>query len=125
MVRFFTVMFLSAAFLICAVIPASADDVVYGCYNRKTGLLRVVEGQYDCRRSENPISWNQVGPPGERGPSGLAGPRGDAGPPGPKGEPGLQGPAGAKGEQGPPGATGPKGEQGPRGPSGTQGQRGE
>ena len=113
--RFFTASVFTAVFLVCAVIPASADDVVNGCYNRRTGLLRIVEDQYGCKKYENPISWNHAGPPGERGPAGVAGPKGEpgpAGPPGPKGEQGPAGPAGPKGEQGSSGSSGPQAPSG-------------
>src|SRR3712207_9298794 len=69
-----------------AVIP-NASGVINGCYERRTGLLRVVDGEA-CRKAESAIHWNQVGPPGARGP---------------QGERGLQG---EKGEEGPPGVVG-------------------
>jgi hypothetical protein len=109
MVRLVHAIVLTAAFLVCSVISAGADDVINACYNRKTGVLRIVEDQYSCKKTENPISWNQIGLRGEQGPAGGAGPKGEqgpAGPPGPKGEQGPQGPAGPQG---------PKGEQGPSG----------
>ena len=73
-----------------AVIP-SAGGVINGCYEQKNGLLRVIDAGADCRKSEAPIHWNQVGP---------AGPRGEQGPQGERGVPGPQG------EQGPPGVIG-------------------
>jgi hypothetical protein len=120
MVRFFMAIVFAAAFLVCAVIPVSADEVVNGCYNRKTGLLRIVEDQYGCRQNENPISWNQAGSPGERGPAGPKGEPGPMGPPGPKGELGPQGPAGPKGEQGAPGPAAPQGQKVEQGSSGAK-----
>ena len=123
MVRFVSAIVFIAAFLVGAVVPANADDVINACYNRKTGVLRIVEDQYSCRKTENPISWNQMGPPGDRGPAGVAGPKGEPGapgPPGPKGEQGVAGPQGPKGEQGAPGPAGP---QGPRGEQGLSGAR--
>jgi hypothetical protein len=124
MVRTFTAIACIVAILICAVIPAGADDVIYGCYNRITRLLRIVEDQYDCYKSENPISWSQAGSPGERGITGPTGPKGEAGPTGPAGPKGEQGPPGPTGPKGDPGPNGPKGEHGPTGPKGEQGPQG-
>lgn len=120
MVRFALSVVFTSAFLVSAVVPANAEDIISGCYNRKTGVLRIVEGQYSCKPSENPISWNLVGLQGEPGPAGVAGPKGDpgpAGPTGPKGDQGSAGPQGLKGDQGPTGPAGPQGPRGERGPS--------
>jgi hypothetical protein len=73
-----------------AAIPSS-NGTVNGCYERKTGLLRVIdkEAGKNCLSFENPIGWSVQGP---RGPAGAIGPKGDPG---------------AKGEQGDPGAAAP------------------
>jgi len=105
-IRFVLATALTSAFLVSAVIPADADDVINGCYNRKTGIIRIVEEPYTCKKYENPMSWNRTGPKGEQGPAGVAGPKGDQGP---------AGPAGPKGDQGPAGPQGPKGDQGAAG----------
>jgi hypothetical protein len=75
--------------------------VVHTCYRvAKDGspvnraLLRVVEGNADCRRNERPLTWNLRGPQGPAGTSGATGPAGATGPPGPAGPPGAPGAAG-------------------------------
>ncbi len=57
------------------------DDgvVIHGCYERNNGILRIVGGPSECRPSEEPIFWNQTGPPG---PQGAKGETGTQGPPG-------------------------------------------
>lgn len=79
-------------------IPAS-DGRISGCYNDRTGALRVVSAMDQCLPNETAIDWNQTGPTGATGPQG------------PAGETGAQGPAG------PIGAIGPAGPQGPGGTS--------
>ncbi|MGW6144127.1 hypothetical protein ACWFRM_40005 [Streptomyces sp. NPDC055144] len=70
-----------------------AGGVYTGCYNRSTGVLRVIdfEAGRRCRSGELTVRWNQTGP---------------TGPNGPKGDTGLQG---LQGIQGPKGDTGPSG----------------
>lgn len=111
MVRFVPAFVFLLAFFASTVIPANADDVIYACYNRKTGALRVANDQYSCKGSENLLYWNQAGPRGEQGPAGPAGPAGEQGP---------AGPAGLKGDPGSPGPPGPQGPQGPQGPPGSK-----
>ena len=82
----------------------------HGCYNNKTGALRVIDPsksgtQGNCvtspaSQAETGITWNQTGP------QGLAGPVGPAGPQGPKGDTGATGAMGATGPTGPTGANG-------------------
>ena len=62
-----------------------ADNVIYGCYKKVNGQLRIVKGPGQCRPPEVSIFWNQVGPQGPPGPQGPAGPPGPQGPPGPAG----------------------------------------
>jgi hypothetical protein len=62
-----------------AAIPDSGGTI-HGCYNKSNGNLRAVESPSDCRKSENPIAWN------ERGPVGATGAPGPPGPPGPPGQ---------------------------------------
>ncbi len=104
-----------------------------GCYNKKTGLLRLVtHSASHCTRSESAIVWNQTGPQGLQGPQGSAGrtvaglsaPGGATGPQGPQGPVGPIGPAGPKGDTGPVGATGSQGPQGPTGATGPAGPQG-
>ena len=81
----------------------SSDEtaVIQACKDKTNGLLRVVgDNTADCRNSETPISWNQVGLQGPPGPAGPQGEKGDTGAQGPQGETGAQGP------QGPPGPAG-------------------
>src|SRR4030067_3827777 len=37
------------------------EQVIYGCYNQKTGALRIVNSLTQCSRNETRISWNQTG----------------------------------------------------------------
>lgn len=76
-----------------AAIPSLADGVIHGCYEKRTGLLRVidVEAGKSCLQWETPIAWKQSGP---------------------QGEPGLQGEPGADGGAGAPGADGADGQDG-------------
>ncbi len=61
-----------------AAIPSSESAVISGCYERNTGLLRVIDAQAGktCTKWEVPISWSQNGT--ERR-SGVAGARRPAG----------------------------------------------
>ncbi len=49
-----------------------ANGVIHGCYQKKTGILRVVAARSRCSRSEQPIAWNQQGPNGAKGNTGPA-----------------------------------------------------
>ncbi len=75
----------------------SEDGTIYACYDKRTGVLRVIDRDRDegCRRGETPLKWNVEGPRGARGPRGPqgdAGPAGPTGPKGDKGDPGMSGP---------------------------------
>jgi hypothetical protein len=74
-----------------AAIPSS-NGTVNGCYERKTGLLRVIdkEAGKNCLSFENPIGWSVQGP---RGLAGAIGPKGDPGAKGEQGEPGAPAPS--------------------------------
>jgi hypothetical protein len=89
-----------------ATIPA-ADGVINACYRTseddQKGQVRVVNDPAACRNNETRISWNQVGPQGERGLQGERGPQGEQGPQGSQGE---RGPQGEQGEAGRDGADG-------------------
>jgi hypothetical protein len=111
MIRFVLAVVSITAFLSSTIIPAAAEDVINACVNKRSGAVRVVMDPGKCRRAEAPLSFNQTGPPGERGPAGPPGPQGPqgaAGPPGPKGEQGPAGPPGPVGPQGAPGLPGSK-----------------
>jgi formylglycine-generating enzyme required for sulfatase activity len=41
-----------------------AQDVIWGCYQKDNGQLRIVGGSSDCRPDELPISWYGIGPGG-------------------------------------------------------------
>jgi len=98
-----------------ATAPSFADDdVINACVNNR-GNLRIVDAGGQCRRWEQPISWNVQGEPGP------AGPKGDPGEQGPQGVQGEKGDTGAQGLVGPPGPIGPQGPQGEQGPEGPEG----
>jgi hypothetical protein len=58
-----------------ATIPDSTTGVISGCYHASKGDLRVIDAESGvaCSKSENPLAWNQAGPPGPQGPQGPAG----------------------------------------------------
>lgn len=63
--------------LIIAGFPQLGDAaVIYGCYGKVVGVMRIVSGPGQCSRFENPISWNEVGPAGPQGEQGPIGPPG-------------------------------------------------
>ncbi len=51
------------SFAICFSVYAD-DTMIYGCYKKNKGQLRVVGQGSKCLPSEIPISWNQTGPAG-------------------------------------------------------------
>src|SRR5947209_45056 len=69
-----------------AIASSSRGGVIRGCFQKKTGSLRVIFGKHKCRKSEKALTWNQSGP---------------------RGLPGAKGNTGARGLQGTTGATGP------------------
>jgi hypothetical protein len=105
-----------------ATIPSSSG-VINGCYEKRTGILRVIDAQAGakCLSIETPISWNQQGLKGDPGVAGPIGPAGAQGAPGAQGEAGPRGETGPKGE---PGEVGTQGDPGPQGPAGPQGPQG-
>ncbi|WP_157530577.1 collagen-like protein [Microtetraspora niveoalba] len=121
---------------------SSAAKVIYGCVNKKSGYVRIVNATTTCKPTEYKVYWNQAGTPGPvgvggtgptgpQGPRGLQGERGPQGPQGPKGDTGATGPQGPKGQDGAngtngkDGAPGAKGEKGDTGPAGAKGDKGE
>jgi len=49
---------LMLGFLLVTWLPCQADDnVIYGCYKKNNGQLRIVSDHSKCRPSELPISW--------------------------------------------------------------------
>jgi hypothetical protein len=109
-----------------ATIPGS-DGVINGCYEKRTGILRVIDAEAGkrCLSFETAISWNQGGTAGPQGPMGDKGPTGDQGPQGEPGVAGDKGPAGDTGPIGDPGAVGEKGPLGDPGVAGDQGPIGD
>lgn len=105
-----------------------AGEILYGCYKKENGQLRLVNNTDQCLPSEMSISWNQkgaAGPQGPEGPAGAQGPVGLQGSVGPPGAAGPQGSAGLPGPAGPPGSIGPQGPTGLPGPAGIQGPMGQ
>src|SRR5215216_3441947 len=114
----------AALLVVTAGFVAAQDTVINGCYDKKTGVLRIVAAGTLCKNGETGIIWNQAGPKGDTGPQGAQGPQGPPGPEGPKGADGATGPKGADGAMGPPGPEGPQGLKGDTGDTGPQGRRG-
>src|SRR5262245_59454874 len=116
---------------VLAAIPG-AGSVITGCYDTKTGTLRVIDDQAGntCAITETQLTWNQIDPAGPQGPAGptgatgAQGPQGDPGPVGPQEPAGATGATGSQGPQGPAGPTGATGSQGPQGPQGVPGPAG-
>lgn len=105
---------------------AAGDNTIYACVHKNRNPTLVTEGT-ECKPNETLVSWNIVGPRGEKGdtgPQGPQGPQGETGPQGPQGETGPQGPQGETGPQGPQGETGPQGPQGEKGDKGDTGATG-
>ena len=61
-----------------AAIPGPGG-VIKGCFNKRTGALRVLDAKKRCTRSEKAIAWNQQGKPGVSGGAGATGPAGQPG----------------------------------------------
>jgi hypothetical protein len=97
-----------------AAIPSGGGSVISGCYEKRTGVLRVIDAEAGktCTQWETPISWSQQGPKGDPGVAGA------------KGEPGATGAPGLPGVAGPAGPAGPAGERGERGEKGEKGDPG-
>jgi type VI secretion system secreted protein Hcp len=81
--------------IVAGAIPGEGN-VIYGCYLKATGGLRVIDyPTAKCLAIEQLISWNQQGTPGKDGAKGDAGQQGPVGPAGPAGPIGPAGPPGA------------------------------
>ncbi len=82
-----------------ASIPSN-DGILTACFERRTGLLRLIDGALTtCTAYESQISWNLRGPIGPQGMSGTPGVAGAVGPVGPEGPAGPAGPPGAGGRR--------------------------
>jgi hypothetical protein len=96
---------LFTAVIAFASIPS--DGVIYSCYSKSGGSLRIIDGTVtQCKSGETSLNFNQTGPQGPQGLQGVQGPIGPAGPQGSQGIQGLTGSAGAPGSTGPAGASG-------------------
>jgi hypothetical protein len=73
-----------------AVTAQSTSQVITGCVQNKTGLLKIITSGTCNPQTETDLSWNQVGLPGPQGPQGEQGPQGPQGPPGPSGVSGYE-----------------------------------
>jgi hypothetical protein len=54
--------------------PGPSGNVIYGCYSKVNGQMRIVSGEGECRPSEIATSWNEGGTQGvpfQPGPSGV------------------------------------------------------
>jgi len=57
------IMLIILSMITVSIMPCYADDsVINGCYQKKTGLLRIVTNSRDCLPNEASISWNVQGP---------------------------------------------------------------
>jgi len=124
---------------------SAASNVIRACV-KSEGQPRIVDNLADCKKNEEGISWNIVGPQGPQGIPGisvttaavavgdLTCPTGGVkissasaatfvcnGAKGDKGEQGATGATGAAGANGTDGALGAQGPPGPQGPAGTSG----
>jgi hypothetical protein len=116
--------------------PATGE-VIYACYAKSNGAVRIVSESDTCTSNEIKISWNmkgrrgatgaqgEAGEKGLQGLKGLAGLQGPIGPQGPAGEQGAVGPVGPQGPRGLRGEPGPVGPEGPQGTAGADGLQGE
>ena len=57
--------------------------VIHGCYQKRSGALRILHAAKKCSRSEQAIAWNQTGAQGSQGQPGSRGQSGPAGQQGP------------------------------------------
>ncbi len=110
-----------------AVASAASAGRVHGCYNTRTGALRIVKAGKHCLSGQASISWRRrghVGATGEQGAPGAQGATGALGPVGVTGTAGVGGAEGAPGAAGVNGATGAEGPEGATGANGATGQPG-
>ena len=87
---------------------AAGDATLKACADKKTGIMRYIS-KGSCKKTETPLTWNQMGIQGTVGATGAAGARGETGTPGAKGDPGATGTTWAKGDVGTKGDTGAAG----------------
>src|SRR5881398_3396000 len=70
---------LASSIFVLSASAAGSNTVYYGCVNKKSGTIKMVNAQTKCQKTEMKISWNQVGPKGAKGVTGLQGPKGAKG----------------------------------------------
>lgn len=71
-------------------VNARSDTPIKACANKKTGAMRyLAKGR--CNKSENSLTWSQIGPQGLQGPTGPQGATGAQGIPGAAGQTGATG----------------------------------
>jgi hypothetical protein len=117
----------AAALANFAVAAHRRDGVIKACYNRRTGVVRLIGERRlrkTCPRRTIAFTFAAKGPRGATGALGPAGPTGPIGPAGADGidgVDGIDGAAGATGPTGPAGADGADGADGATGPAGPAG----
>jgi hypothetical protein len=88
------VMCLLATGLVLGTVP-DESGVIHGCYDKKTGFLRVIDSaSAACTSKETALPWSQVGPQGAPGATGEQGDPGNTGATGATGATGEQGAGG-------------------------------
>jgi hypothetical protein len=117
MLTFILILLFSSVSVYAANTQNTKTSTINACV-KDDGQLRLVSNSSSCKKSETFISWNIIGPQGEKGDTGPSGPQG---PQGEKGDPGATGPQGLLGEKGDAGAAGPQGPQGEKGDPGAGG----
>jgi hypothetical protein len=118
------VLVFSGAGVYAATTQISNTTTIYACLTKEDDhALRIVDENTPCKKRETRLSWNVVGPKGDKGDPGIAGPVGPQGPAGKDGAPGPEGPAGANGKDGAQGPAGPSGKDGLPGPKGDSGSK--
>ncbi len=60
-----------AVFAVQFAAPFAVAQEIHSCINKK-GSIRIVADPSQCKSSETPLSWNQVGPQGPIGLPGLS-----------------------------------------------------
>lgn len=102
---------------------SAAGATINACV-AKDGDTRILLTSSACKRGEQLVSWNIMGPQGPKGDTGATGSQGLQGPKGDKGDVGIQGIHGVQGIAGNNGQDGASGQQGPKGDKGEQGVAG-
>ncbi len=58
MKKVFPLTLLASTAILLMAVPCFAEDMIYGCYQKNNGQLRIVENDSECRPSEVFIQWN-------------------------------------------------------------------